>query len=47
MVVEMPTPHGVIRAVGNPIKMDGAAATPVPPPLLNEHAGPLHVQTAS
>jgi CoA:oxalate CoA-transferase len=47
MVVEMPTPHGVIRAVGNPIKMDGAGGTPLPPPLLNEHGGLLRVQSAS
>lgn len=47
MVVEIPTPDGVIRAVGNPIKTDGDDRTPAPPPLLNEHAGILKMRSAS
>jgi crotonobetainyl-CoA:carnitine CoA-transferase CaiB-like acyl-CoA transferase len=39
MVVEMPTPHGPIRAVGNPIKIAGATERMSLPPLLGEHDG--------
>jgi CoA:oxalate CoA-transferase len=37
MIVEMPTPHGTIRAVANPIKVPGATERVSPPPLLGEH----------
>jgi len=37
MVVEMPTAHGPIRAVGNPIKIDGATERMTRAPLLDEH----------
>jgi crotonobetainyl-CoA:carnitine CoA-transferase CaiB-like acyl-CoA transferase len=39
MVVEMPTPDGPIRAVGNPIKIAGATERMALPPLLGEHGG--------
>jgi CoA:oxalate CoA-transferase len=44
MVVEIPTPDGVIRAVGNPIKTDHPDPAPRPAPLLNEHAGLLRAR---
>jgi crotonobetainyl-CoA:carnitine CoA-transferase CaiB-like acyl-CoA transferase len=49
MVVEIATADGVIRAVGNPIKTDGDARAPSPPPLLNEHADllPAGLRSAS
>src|SRR5262249_14566396 len=37
MVIEMSTPHGAIRAVGNPIKIGGATERMTLPPLLDEH----------
>jgi len=37
MLVEIPTPHGPIRAVGNPIKIGGASERMTLPPLLDEH----------
>jgi crotonobetainyl-CoA:carnitine CoA-transferase CaiB-like acyl-CoA transferase len=37
MLVEMPTAHGPIRAVGNPIKVGGATERMTLPPLLDEH----------
>ena len=36
MVIEIDTPHGKIRSVGNPLKT-GASQTFAPPPLLGEH----------
>ncbi|MEW6272169.1 MAG: CoA transferase [Thermodesulfobacteriota bacterium] len=39
MLVEMPTPHGPLRAVGIPIKVDRATRTTTLPPLLDEHRG--------
>jgi crotonobetainyl-CoA:carnitine CoA-transferase CaiB-like acyl-CoA transferase len=36
MVVEIATPEGVIRSIGNPVKT-GAAEAFRPPPLLGEH----------
>ena len=36
MVIEIDTPHGAIRSVGNPLKT-GDAQTFAPPPLLGEH----------
>ena len=36
MVIDMPSPHGPIRAVGNPIKIVGAAERMTPPPLLDD-----------
>jgi crotonobetainyl-CoA:carnitine CoA-transferase CaiB-like acyl-CoA transferase len=37
MVVEMATPHGPIRAVGNPIKFVDATERMTRAPLLDEH----------
>lgn len=37
MVVEIPTPDGPIRAVGNPIKFEGCETEYRAPPLLGEH----------
>lgn len=39
MVVSVPTPHGEIRMVGNPIKLQGQPTHYGPPPLLDEDAG--------
>lgn len=39
MVVEIATPGGRIRSVGNPIKIDGMQGHFVPAPLLGEHTG--------
>lgn len=41
MIVCVPTPHGVIRLVGNPIKTDASLDEFTPPPLLGEHNGEL------
>jgi CoA:oxalate CoA-transferase len=37
MVVDLATPHGTIRAVGNPIKISGVQEEFLAPPLLGEH----------
>jgi formyl-CoA transferase len=37
MVVDLATPQGSIRAVGNPIKVCGMQEEFLAPPLLNEH----------
>ena len=37
MVVALETPAGLLRAVGNPIKIDGQATAYAVPPLLGEH----------
>lgn len=39
MVIEIDTPAGPIRAVGNPIKLSGAEDRVDPPPQLGEHNG--------
>ena len=41
MIAEIPTADGVIRAVGNPIKLAGAADQFGPPPQLGEHNATL------
>lgn len=41
MVIDMWTPEGVIRAVGNPIKNSGVVESFIRPPLLGEHDGHL------
>jgi len=41
MVITVPTPHGEIRMVGNPIKLPGQPTHYTPPPLLNEDADPF------
>ena len=40
MVVTVPTEHGEIRLVGNPIKIQGQTQTYGPPPLLGEDGDP-------
>jgi crotonobetainyl-CoA:carnitine CoA-transferase CaiB-like acyl-CoA transferase len=45
MVVEIPTPDGPIRAVGNPIKLDGCETRYQAPPLLGEHGGPVRTRS--
>ena len=41
MVVEIATPAGTIRSVGNPIKVSGHTTRYEPPPLLGEHTQEL------
>ncbi len=41
MVVEIPVEGGILRAVGNPIKVDREESRYAPPPLLGEHDGIL------
>ncbi|HYH22484.1 MAG TPA: CoA transferase [Azospirillum sp.] len=41
MVAEIPTPDGVLRVVGNPIKVQGMAPVYGVPPLLGEHNAAL------
>jgi crotonobetainyl-CoA:carnitine CoA-transferase CaiB-like acyl-CoA transferase len=38
MVVTVNTPHGPLRMVGNPIKLQSATTLYAPPPLLGEHS---------
>lgn len=47
MIVEIPTPDGIIRTVGNPIKTDGGDRPAAPPPLLDEDAGLLRSWSAA
>jgi CoA:oxalate CoA-transferase len=47
MVVEIMTPDGLIRSVGNPVKVHGAPEHFAPPPLLGEHNNVLTLDTAS
>jgi len=37
MVVTLDTPAGLLRAVGNPVKIVGQPTVYAPPPLLGEH----------
>jgi crotonobetainyl-CoA:carnitine CoA-transferase CaiB-like acyl-CoA transferase len=41
MVATIPTPHGLIRVVGNPVKIIGHETRYSAPPLLGEHTGEL------
>ena len=47
MVIEIATPHGAIRSIGNPLKVTGVIETFAPPPLLGEHNGLLHADGAA
>ena len=41
MVVTVNTPHGPLRLVGNPIKLQDSSTRHSPPPLLGEHSAEL------
>jgi CoA:oxalate CoA-transferase len=41
MVITVNTPHGPLRMVGNPIKLQGATNLYAPPPLLGEHSAEI------
>ena len=44
MVVNVSTPHGILRLVGNPIKLQGSDPFYAPPPLLGEHTAEVRAQ---
>jgi crotonobetainyl-CoA:carnitine CoA-transferase CaiB-like acyl-CoA transferase len=41
MVVSVSTPHGSLRLVGNPLKLQGSSTHYSPPPLLGEHTAEI------
>jgi crotonobetainyl-CoA:carnitine CoA-transferase CaiB-like acyl-CoA transferase len=46
MVITVATPHGPLRLVGNPIKLQNSCTQYAPPPLLGEHSEEISSQIA-